>query len=145
MKLTRPAIAAAAVALVTAGAVPVVHYASSLSDDTPAVLSAAQSTVNTTLPETTTSETTEPTEKSTTSETSTTSTSNEPTPTTSELVPEGSSKDTTNEDLTSKDDADAKDDSAADTDADATVLSEDAAKLNPMGEDMQQHLSLIHI
>ena len=136
MKLTRPAIAAAAVALVTAGAVPVVHYASSLDDDTPAVLSAAQSTVNTTLPETTTSETTEPTEKSTTSETSTTSTSNEPTPTTSELVPEGSSKDTTNEDLTSKD---GKDDSAADADADATVLSEDAAKLNPMGEDMQQH------
>ncbi|OFT30541.1 hypothetical protein HMPREF3171_03530 [Corynebacterium sp. HMSC08F01] len=136
MKLTRPAIAAAAVALVTAGAVPVVHYASSLDDDTPAVLSAAQSTVNTTLPETTTSETTEPTEKSTTSETSATSTSNEPTPTTSELVPEGSSKDTTNEDLTSKD---GKDDSATDADADATVLSEDAAKLNPMGEDMQQH------
>lgn len=117
MKLTRPAIAAVAVALVTAGAVPVVHYASSLDDDTPAVLSAANSTTQATLPETTTPETT--TSETTTSETTTpTETTDEPEPSTTstkentpseEPAPEeGSSKDTTDEDLASKEDAEAE-------------------------------------
>ena len=100
MKLTRPAIAVAAAALVAAGSIPVVHHVSASGEDAPAVLSAAQSTVQSSLPEATT-ETTAPTETSTEPSPSETTTSGETTTSvpesstsvaTTEPAPEGASK-----------------------------------------------------